>query len=127
KIFRDFVRTLEKSGYWVTCYVVKCSEYGVPQRRTRLVLFASLAGAIELIPPTHLEHPVTVRDAIGHLPPIRAGERDRKDRMHRARNLSSLNQRRIRATAAGGWWRDWDESLLLKCHRKRKGKSYRTV
>jgi DNA (cytosine-5)-methyltransferase 1 len=27
----------------------------------------------------------------------------------------------------GGWWKDWDERLILDCHKKKKGKSYRTV
>jgi DNA (cytosine-5)-methyltransferase 1 len=126
-VFDQFVRSLERCGYWTTWFFARSHLYGVPQRRTRLVLFASRMGAIELMPSTHAENYVTVRDAIEHLEPIAAGGASRRDRLHRARNLSELNQRRIAATKAGGWWCDWDESLLLKCHKKKKGRSYRTV
>jgi DNA (cytosine-5)-methyltransferase 1 len=127
-VFARFMRALEKSEYWVTCYVARAPVYGVPQRRTRLVVFASRLGAIELIPPTHAVEDVrSVRDAIGHLEPISAGAASKRDRLHRARGLSELNQQRIAATKLGGWWRDWDKSLQLKCHKKKSGESYRTV
>lgn len=127
-VFEKFVLSLEDSGYWTTWYLARGPIYGVPQRRTRLVLFASRFGAIELLPPTHSTNNMpTVWDTIGHLDPIVAGETSKRDRLHRARNLSELNQRRITATPTGGWWRDWDESLQLKCHKKQKGRTYRTV
>jgi DNA (cytosine-5)-methyltransferase 1 len=127
-VFDRFVRSLEKAGYWSSCYIARSHLYGVPQKRTRLVLFASRLGAIEIIPPTNGEDDaITVRDAIGDLERLNAGEASKQDLLHRARNLSDLNKRRIAATKMGGWWRDWDESLILKCHKKRKGKTYRTV
>lgn len=126
RVFRDFVASLEDLGYWTTWYVARASDYGVPQRRNRVVLFASRMGAVEMIAPTQTA-PLTVRDAIGQLEPIPAGGRAKRDRVHCARNLSEINQRRIQATEAGGWWRDWDESLVLKCHKKKKGQSFRTV
>jgi DNA (cytosine-5)-methyltransferase 1 len=127
-VFAKFVKALESAGYWTTWYLVRAPHYGIPQRRTRLVLFASRLGCIELLPRTHRDNQIrTVRDSIGHLKPIEAGGVDPRDRIHRARSLSDLNQRRISATKPGGWWRDWDESLQLKCHRKKKGRSYRTV
>jgi DNA (cytosine-5)-methyltransferase 1 len=128
KVFRDFVNILETAGYWVTWYRVKCALYGIPQQRTRLVLFASRLGAIRMLAPTsRLSDIRTVHDAIGHLPSIVAGGCDPKDRLHRSRNLSELNQRRISSTSEGGWWRDWDDSLILRCHKKPNGKSFRTV
>jgi DNA (cytosine-5)-methyltransferase 1 len=128
RVFEDFVRSLNAAGYWTTWYLARGPLYGVPQRRIRLVLFASRLGAIELLPPTHsAANAPTVRDAIGGLERISAGGACKHDRLHRARNLSELNQRRIAATPMGGWWDEWDESLQLRCHRKQKGKSYRTV
>lgn len=127
-VFKKFIRSLENVGYWISWYLVASPLYGVPQRRRRLVLFASRLGSIELLPPTHgADNFPTVWDAIGHLEPVAAGRSSKRDRLHRARNLSELNQRRIAATATGGWWRDWDDSLKLKCHKKQKGRSYRTV
>ncbi|MEK6210596.1 MAG: DNA cytosine methyltransferase [Pseudomonadota bacterium] len=127
EIFDQFVDELEQAGYWTSWYLPKSHTYGVPQRRIRLVLFASRFGAIELLAPTHLNDIRTVRDAIGNLPPIAAGHASRIDRLHRSRNLTEINTQRIQATREGGWWKDWDDSLVLKCHKKPGGRSYRTV
>jgi DNA (cytosine-5)-methyltransferase 1 len=126
-IFKKFVRALEKSGYTVTYYKVRADHYGVPQRRSRLVLFASRFGAIEIISPTHREKPVTVRDAIGNLPRLKAGGMSPKDRLHFCRGLSETNLRRVRATPKGGGWKDWSQDLQLACHKKRRGRSFRSV
>ncbi|NNH31980.1 DNA cytosine methyltransferase, partial [Rhizobium sp. SEMIA 4085] len=125
--FNSFVDRLKVAGYQVTYQKVRAQNYGVPQRRTRLVLFASKFGEVKLIEPTHLDSPMTVREAIGSLPPIKAGEADTVDRLHQSRNLKETNLRRIRATREGGSWKDWDKSLQLACHRKPEGKSFRAV
>jgi DNA (cytosine-5)-methyltransferase 1 len=127
KNFSKFIRELEQAGYSVTYRTVCADSYGVPQRRFRLILFASLWGKIELVPPTHPDKPKTVRDAIGGLPKIRAGERCPSDRLHVTRNLSERNLARLKSTSEGGSWKDWDEELQLKCHKKKKGKSFRSV
>ena len=78
--------------------VVFRPNYGIPQRRKRLVLLASKLGPISLIPTTHSpEEYVTVRDAIGDLPHIAAGECDATDILHRARRLSETNLLRIQS------------------------------
>ena len=119
---------LENLGYTVTYQLVRAHHFGVPQRRTRLVLFASKFGKIELIKATHKASPRTVREAIGHLPPISAGEVPRiGDRLHRSRGLSSINLKRLKSSKQGGSWRDWDKDLQLDCHRKESGKSFRSV
>jgi DNA (cytosine-5)-methyltransferase 1 len=92
-----------------------------------LVLFASLWGKVEMAPPTHRNKPRTVRDTIGNLPEIRAGEKCRSDRLHVTRNLTDRNLERLRSTAQGGSWKDWDERLQLACHKKKRGKSFRSV
>jgi len=125
--FTAFIQRIEQAGYTVTWHKVRAQNYGVPQRRTRLVLFASRYGEVDLIEPTHLDTPVTVRDAIGSLPPIGAGDIDSSDRLHRSRGLGETNMRRLQATKEGGSWKDWDESLQLACHQKDGGKSFRAV
>ena len=125
--FSAFVARLEAAEYRVTFQKVRAQDYGVPQKRTRLVLFASKFGGLKLVEPTHQDCPVTVREAIGSLPPIEAGEVHAGDRLHQSRNLGEVNLRRIRATREGGSWKDWDESLQLACHRKAGGKSFRAV
>lgn len=128
-VFSAFVQRLRKAGYAVSFYpTVKCVEYGIPQERERLVLFASLHGTIELIPPTHQSgNYVTVCTAIGAMPAILAGQIHSDDPLHRASRLSSTNLKRIRASKPGGTWRDWPAALRAECHRKASGKSYPSV
>lgn len=127
-VLPDFVSTLVTHGYKVSYKVVCCPDYGVPQTRKRLVLLASRFGEIKLIPPTHKpESYVTVRDTIGNLPPLKAGESDSKDPLHRCGSLTAINQRRIEATPYGGSWKDWPEELILECHKKKSGKSFGSV
>lgn len=126
KVFDDFVERLRELGYDVTHYVANCSDYNVPQKRKRLVLFASLYGEVELCTPFS-EISKSVFDAIGKLPQIRAGQVCTEDSLHRARNLSELNLKRIRASVPGGTWRDWDESLVTPCHKKKRGETFASV
>ncbi len=51
-IFTNFVNNLKELGYNVTYKNVYCPDYGIPQKRRRLVLLASKLGEISLIPPT---------------------------------------------------------------------------
>ena len=128
KVFEKFISDLAKFGYFVTYKIVYCPDYGVPQKRKRLVLLASKLGEIELIEPTHSPNSyVTVRDAISGLPSIVAGQSNDSDSMHRSAKLSSINVKRIKQSKQGGTWRDWDENLRLKCHIKDSGKSYPSV
>lgn len=125
-VFSDFLRVLREQNYHVSFRVVDSSRYGVPQRRMRVVLLASRLGPIELIPETHSDDDLmTVRDAIRDLPRLEAGSASKKDPLHRASNLSRLNRRRIAATPKnGGSAKSWDRRLLLKCFKKKSGKSY---
>jgi DNA (cytosine-5)-methyltransferase 1 len=125
--FSKFVDQLRAARYHVTYQKVRADHYGVPQRRARLVLFASRYGPIDLIEPTHLDRPSTVRDAIGSLPPIKAGTSHPRDRLHAARDVGETNLRRLRATDEGGSWSDWDDDLKLVCHKRASGRSFRAV
>ncbi len=127
-VLGDFEKTLIQENYKVSYKIVYCPDYGIPQTRKRLVLLASKIGNIELIPPTHSkDNYLTVKDAIGHLPPLKAGESCPKDQLHRCRALSPLNLQRIKATPYGGSWREWPEKLKLKCHKKKSGMSFGSV
>lgn len=126
EVFHEFVDSLKKWGYHVWYDIVDASKYGTPQRRRRLVLLASIHGRVELVPPTH-ETPRTVREVIGDLPPLEAGEVDPKDPLHMAARLSPKNLARIRASRPGGTWRDWPEELVATCHRNDSGHSYSSV
>lgn len=127
-VFSDFVRQLKKLGYCVEWNIVYCPDYGVPQKRKRLVLLASRLGEIHLIPPLYSKGKYkTVRMAIGELPPISDGEICINDSLHRASRLSKLNRKRIMQSVPGGTWRDWDEKLKVGCHNKKTGLTYPSV
>ena len=127
RLFHGFLADLD--GYEVWAKVVDCADYGVPQMRSRLVVLASRIGPIELEEPTHgANRTRTVRQAIGQLPPIEAGQACEEDALHRASRLSDQNLKRIKAATPGGRWRDWpDQSLVAECHRKRSGRFYNNV
>ncbi|RMD61307.1 DNA (cytosine-5-)-methyltransferase [Candidatus Parcubacteria bacterium] len=130
-VFRDFLNTLERCGYQNVANswkIVYAPDYGVPQTRKRLILIASKWGPVEFL--RHSHHPGayrTVRETIGHLPPIEAGSFDPSDPVHAAMGLSQLNMQRIKASLPGGTWRDWPEELRAACHTKDSGRTYKNV
>lgn len=128
EVIRQFVAMLESSGYSVDHRIIFAPDYGVPQRRSRLVLLASRRGSISLEPPIRTpEDYLTVESAIGELPPLAAGGIDPHDPLHRASRLSPKNLQRIRASKPGGSWRDWDIDLRAECHRVDTGDGYSSV
>lgn len=127
KVFVDFVKKLEKIGYKVTYSVINAAFYGLAQNRRRLILLASRKNEIQLVSAKNDVPIMTVKDVIGYLPPVKAGEICSKDRLHIASSLKAINLKRVRASRPGGTWRDWPEELLLECHKKNTGKSYSSV
>ncbi len=127
-IFKDFCEKLISLGYFVDYRIVYCPDYGIPQKRKRLVLLASRLGEISLIPKTHTpENYQTVRQTIEHLEPVNSGEYDQNDPLHRARLLSNKNLERIRHTSEGGSWKEWPQELLLECFKRQSGMTYGSV
>ncbi|RFS32174.1 DNA cytosine methyltransferase [Acinetobacter sp. SWAC5] len=126
KVYQDFIDELKSLGYEVFSKEVVCVQYGIPQTRKRHVVLASKIGNIELIPPTH-DVAVTVKDVIGKLEKLRAGEKSTNDALHASANLSVINLERIRHSKPGGTWRDWPEELRADCHKKESGRSYPSV
>ncbi len=125
--FQDFVSTLKEMRYEIAWDVVNCADFGVPQHRKRLVLIASRIGPIPLPLKTHESRWVSVRAKIGSLQEINAGERDPTDQLHCSASLSQVNMARIRASIAGGFWRDWPNHLIADCHKRAGGRTFRSV
>jgi DNA (cytosine-5)-methyltransferase 1 len=126
RVFGELISTLKAAGYKTTFKVIDVSRYGVPQRRKRLILLASLLGEIECVPETHgPKDPNTVRQAIRSLRPIRDGETDCSDLLHRASRLSGQNKLRIIATPKnGGSAKHWPATLFPRCYKRKSGRSY---
>ncbi len=128
KVYNDFASRLEDLGYKVWAEKIYCPDYGMPQGRNRHVLLASRIGDIELIKPTRKhKNYKTVRQAIGKLSPLKAGEQCMKDRLHMSAGLSPLNMQRIKISKPGGTWHDWPEGLRAKCHQRATGRGYVSV
>ncbi|QDT93851.1 DNA cytosine methyltransferase [Gimesia algae] len=124
--FSRFIKLLESLKYSFDDRVVNSQDYGVPQRRQRLLLIGSRLGDISIPEATHGEgtqNPEfsTVRDWIEHFPAITAGEEHQDVPNHRARGLSLQNLTRLQQTPAGGDRRNWPKNLLLECHKEHEG------
>ena len=126
EIFNKFCEILENAGYSVEWSIIKCEEFGIPQRRRRLVLIASRNIKLESLKPRG-EAVQTVRQAIGHLEPITAGTSNPDDPLHASSSLMDINLARIRESKPGGTWWDWPEEMRAKCHRQRSGMTYSGV
>lgn len=122
-VFSEFISTLENAGYGVSWTIAKCEEYGVPQKRRRLVVLAAKDRSAPSLTP-NASAPISVREAIANLPAIQAGTADPADALHASSALSSINLERIRASTPGGTWRQWPEELRAECHRRASGKTY---
>jgi DNA (cytosine-5)-methyltransferase 1 len=125
QIFKDFVTDLHEVGYNIDFRVVDGRDIGLPQRRQRLVLVASLLGPIVI--PDAAKPRATVRDTIANLPPLSAGSSDPDDPLHAAASLSELNLARVRHSKPGGTWRDWPGELVSACHSRTTGTTYPSV
>ena len=124
--YTHFVRSLNKLGYRFETAVVNCADYGLAQERKRFVLVASLLGEVG-VPKGDKRKRKTVRQVIGKLPALGAGEVSETDYMHKARALSPLNLERVKHSKQGGNWLDWPEHLRLKCHKKSTGETFKSV
>jgi DNA (cytosine-5)-methyltransferase 1 len=125
--FEALLEGLSELGYELTWDVLDAVDFGVPQRRRRLLVVASRVSKPVLPVATHGDPAsgrtawVTVRDAIGSLPPVASGEVDPGDIYHRARRHSQLALQRLRAIPAGGARTDLPENLQLECHKDHAG------
>lgn len=124
--FKEFIETLTRNNYHFDWKRIRCADYGIPQERRRFVLVASKFGDIKIPGPTAKKFK-SVKEAIGHLPPLRAGETSTTDPLHKARTLTPINLRRIIASRPGGTWLDWPEELRSPCHKTESGKSFKSV
>ncbi len=116
--FLTFVRQLEEAGYSVLYKVLDVSNFGVAQRRKRLILSASRIGQPCLASPSTAS--LTVRDKIEHLP----GAGSSGDALH---DLPSPRRTaRIEALIAaipknGGSRHSLPSEMQLKCHLNTNG------
>jgi DNA (cytosine-5)-methyltransferase 1 len=112
KRYINFKRRLRQLGYEIADRILDVADFGVPQRRKRLVVLASRVGKMPLLQPNTARE--TVRNAIGKLPRVE----DSKDPLH---NIAEVRSERIRRLIAsvpknGGSRCDLPTDLTLRCH-----------
>jgi DNA (cytosine-5)-methyltransferase 1 len=115
--FTHFRRRLKTLGYYISEEIIDIAEFGLPQRRKRLVLLSSRLGPIIPAVPNHRR--ATVRDAIGHLPVELAG-------IDPAHCVTEKRTERIRQLIRsvpkdGGSRADLPVELQLRCHAREPG------
>lgn len=107
-------------NYDVYDFFVCSSDFGIAQSRGRFLMIGLRKdlGAAPPLLPTSAES-VTVRDAIGDLPPPPADYTEHpKVPNHIQCKISELNKLRISHVPQGGGWRDIPFDLQLPCHQR---------
>lgn len=118
--FGVVTRTLRRLNYYVLFDVLNAANYGVPQRRERLVFIGSRDGRSVMMPTaTHSERPdgglkhwVTVRSAIGRL----------RESRPMAPSLGKDEAKFLQRIPPGGNWRHLPKAL----QKKALGKAYKS-
>jgi len=127
KIFEKFKKNLDNMNYFYLYKVVDAKDYGVPQKRRRLILIASNQGLVNFPEKTHgkkepLNPYVTVRETISKYPSIRDGHKHKTVLNHETRLLFEINRKRMELTKKdGGSRKDLPDALKLKCHLEHEG------
>lgn len=114
---KAFVRVLKELGYNVHYSVLNASDYGVPQRRKRMILIGCRLADVTLAEPS--EKYRSVRDAIGKLEhPRKSGDPLHNYTVARAEHVADI----IRLIPQDGGSRgDLPKAHHLECHKNTRG------
>lgn len=115
--FITFCRRMKQNGYTGEHRILDAADYGVPQRRRRLIYLAGLGGAIPFA--EHAKKRRTVRDTIKGLP--KAGSSG--DPLH---DISEKRHPKVlrlirKIPRDGGSRTDLPESMQIECHKRCNG------
>jgi DNA (cytosine-5)-methyltransferase 1 len=113
-LFKRMIIRLKNLGYNLKYEVVNIKDYGVPQRRRRLVMVGSLLGEINIA--ESLERKVTVRDAIGDLESVDSTH----DPLHGiyAKHRKNIQEMIELIPRNGGSRKDLPDRYILNCHKQ---------
>jgi DNA (cytosine-5)-methyltransferase 1 len=130
RLFNRFLKTLDRLKYRYSWEILQVADYGVPQSRRRLVLFASKERELTLPEPTHHRTgegklPVwkTLKEAIGDMKsPVvleesQASGGPQRFNWHIIRRLSAVNIERLRHTLPGVSRAELPVKLRPACHK----------
>lgn len=118
EILNEFIEAL-KPHYILNPKVINAMNYGVPQSRRRMILFAKKDAEIDYPKQTHgnkegLQKIITLDRVIADLPEIKAGEQHSELKTHISANLQEINLERIKLqTNPGDGMEKWTPDLYL--------------
>lgn len=122
--FEAFRTRIAKAGYVVRAQLFNLATFGVPQERYRAVVIAS-RDPLKVEMPMPAKRPdefTTVRQAIGHLPPLSTGETCKIDPMHvTSRHRPETVHLLSMIPPDGGSRKSLPAGLGLECHKRVDG------
>lgn len=133
RVLKKFSQQLDALNYSFSTSIINTKKFGVPQKRKRTICLGYNRKKISkppLIPHSdEKSNYATVKETIDHLPPLIAGESHASIKNHKTRALSDLNLKRISCASPGesnAYLKNTPYGdLMLTCHRKLKGSSFR--
>mgnify|MGYP001004912104 CR=1 FL=1 len=131
-ILNEIIERLEKKHFVsMGVSVLNASNYEVPQSRKRMVMLFYNIKKIKIaqekfnwayFEKKYSRPPITVRQAIGHLSALEAGQTDPHNPLHTCRKLSEKNYNKIKSlTKPGDDRTNYPEDEWLPCHHKHDG------
>lgn len=120
KILEDALKFAQANGYYIHRKILDAQEYGVPQRRKRMIVVGERKDHEEpnFLFPEPSGKTISVRDVIGHLPPPPPNGKEHPElKHHRSDRLSELNLKRIQYVKEGQGMAYLPEHLLADCHK----------
>ncbi len=122
-ILDSFIESLHPH-YNIEPRIVNAKNYGVPQSRKRMILFAKRDGKIDYPNITHgdkigLKSVISLEKIISNLPKIKAGEQHAKLKNHVAGKLDKINLQRLKLqNKPGDGMEKWTIDLRLNSRKE---------
>jgi len=123
KVLDSFIDSL-RPFYDLKPQVINAMNYGVPQSRRRVILFAKRNGHVDYPTATHgkikgQKELKSLYHAIGNLPPIMAASQHKELKTHVTSKLSELNLQRLKLQKnPGDGMEKWTRDLCLKSRKE---------